>query len=191
MHLRIHRTDGKTGSYHQKEPARAALLLKKLDPRHIFSSGPIVIGTHNPFSVLNPDDICWIEIETNLPTSVVLPDQVDQVRRLSGREEYEALLSTQWPQWMKFKMSKEGDLLEALVELSLRGGESLFLHVTGKVTKISLVDAFFGAPVIPATFAPHGTVYINTKTIVRARVYHSKDKINYPPGLWFAEADDI
>lgn len=192
MRLRIHRSDGKVGNYHQGIASRAAVLLKRLDPHTIFSSGPIVIGVLNPFTVLNADEICWIEIETDLEVKFSLPEHVDQVRKLSGREEYEALLSSQWPRWMKFRKSQEGDLLEALVELSMRSGESLFLHVTGTVTQTNLlVDAFFGAPVIMATYSPNGTLYINTKCIVRSRVYHSRQEVDYPKGLWFAEADDV
>lgn len=92
---------------------------------------------------------------------------------------------------MKFKKSAKGDLLEALVELSLRGGESVFLRVFGHVGDINLIDAVFGLPAITATAPPNLTTYINPKTIIRARVYHSKDRVNYPSGIWVAEADDI
>jgi hypothetical protein len=192
MRLRIHRSDGKTGSYHQGVASRAALLLKRLDPQRIFSSGPIVIGVLNPFSVINADEVFWIEIETDLSVTYSLPEHIETVRKLAGREEYEALLSQQWPHWMKFKKSKLGDLLEALVELSFRSGESVFLHVTGKITNnIPMVDAFFHKPVIMASYPPNGTVYINPKCIVRSRVYHSRHQVDFPEGLWFAEADDV
>jgi len=192
MHLRIHRSDGKTGSYHQGVASRAALLLKRLDPQRIFNSGPIVIGVLNPFSVINADEVCWIEIETDLPVTYSLPEHIRTVRKLAGRDEYEALLAQQWPRWMKFNKSKVGDLLEALVELSLRSGESVFLHVTGSVTNTNLmVDAFFHKPVIIASYPPNGTIYVNPKCIVRSRVYHSRQQVDFPEGLWFAEADDV
>jgi hypothetical protein len=93
---------------------------------------------------------------------------------------------------MEFKLNNEGDLFEALIELSLRGGESLFLHVTGKVNKTDkLVDAFFKPSAIMASYPPDGTLYVNTRCIVRSRVYHSRQKVDYPEGLWFAEADDV
>ena len=192
MRLRIHRSDGKIGSYHQSVASRVSALLKRLDPQRIFTSGPIVIGVLNPFSVLNPDEVCCIEVETNLPVPLSMPKNIDQVRKLAGREEYEAMLARQWPRWMNFKKNKEGDLFEALIELSLRSGESVFLHVTGRVSPSSkLVEAFFHVPVIMASYPPNGTIYVNTKCIVRSRVYHSRQKVNYPEGLWFAEADDI
>lgn len=167
-------------------------MLRRLDPQRIFTSGPIVIGVLNPFSVLNPDEICCIEVETNLPLPLSLPKNIDQIHKLTGREEYEAMLARQWPRWMDFKKNKEGDLFEALIELSLRNGESVFLHVTGRVSPTSkLVEAFFHPPAIMASYPPNGTLYVNTRCIVRSRVYHSRQKVDYPEGLWFAEADDV
>ena len=191
MHLRIHRTDGKTGRYSQNDPGRVEVLLTRLDPAKIFCSGPIAIGVHNPFNILNPDEICWIEVETELPTVIRLPTDVDRAVRLSGRDEYEAHLAKQWPRWMKFRKGKKGELLEALVELSLRSGEQVFLHVVGKVGSANIVDEIFSAPAICAMFPPSGTIYINPKTITRARIYHSKDRIDYEDGFWMAEADDL
>jgi hypothetical protein len=192
MRLRIHRSDGKIGSYHQGVARRAAALVKRLDPQRIFTSGPIVIGVLNPFSVINADEICCIEIETDLPVPLNLPDNIDQIRKLSGREEYEAMLARQWPRWMDFKKNQDGELFEALIELSMRGGESIFLHVTGRVSKTSnLVEAFFHPAAIMASYPPNGTLYINTRCLVRSRVYHSRQKVDYPEGLWFAEADDV
>ena len=191
MRIRIHRSDGRTGIYTQDAPDRAKVLLRRLAPEHIFSSGPIVIGVLNPFSVLNPDEICWIEIESDLPTPKALPADIDHIRKLSGREEYESLLAKQWPLWLKFRKGKKGDLLEGLIELSMRSGESLYLHVTGSVGDTNLVKEIFGIPAISASMAASGSVYINPKCIVRARVYHSRDRINFPTGIWVAEADDI
>ncbi len=191
MRLRVHRTDGKTGRYSQKDPPRAAMLAKRFNPATLFSSGPIVIGMHNPFSIINADEICWIEVETDLILPKALPKNVDRLHRLSGRKEYETLLAKQWPGWMKFRKGKKGDPLEALLELSLRSGESLFLHVVGTVGETNLVQEIFGVPAISAGIDTAGIVYINPKSIVRARVYHSRDQIKFRNGFWMAEADDI
>ena len=191
MRLRVHRTDGKTGQYSQKDPSRAAMLAKRFNPATLFNSGPIVIGVHNPFSIINPDEICWIEVETDLILPRALPNNVERLRRLSGREEYESLLATQWPGWMKFRKGRKGDPLEALLELSLRSGESLFLHVIGTVGETNLVQEIFGTSAISAGIHVTGIVYINPKSIVRARVYHSHDQIAFRNGFWMAEADDI
>jgi len=191
MYLRIRRTDGKTGVYRQEVDRRREMLHTRFDPDTMYRSGPIVIGTHNPLSILNPDEICWVEVETARPTKKSMPANVEKIRKLPGREEYESLLARQWPLWQKRAKKKPGNLLEAFVELSFRGGDSLFLHVVGYESDTSLVDSIFGLPAVTATYAPDGTVFINPKCIVRARIYHSKDQVAYPSGIWVAEADDI
>jgi hypothetical protein len=191
MRLRIHRTDGKTGTYLQDHPGRASTLVGRLDPATLFRSGPIVIGVLNPFSIINADDVCWIEVESDHAHRITLPTGVDGVVRIPDRRAYEAKLAQQWPLWKQFRQGQPGDLLEALVELSLRSGDSVFLHVTGRIGKIDIVAELFGAPALCATSPPRGIVYINPATIVRARIYHSRDRIDHPDGLWMAEADDI
>lgn len=191
MRLRIHRSDGKTGNYHQDVANRITTLVKRLNPAAIFSSGPIVIGVHNPFSVINADEVCWIEVETEAPVELPLPQGLDTLKRLAGRDEYEAILAQQWPRWQTFRKGAEGDLFEALIEVSLTSGQSVFLHATGVVSAVNLVDEVFKASAITASFEPNGAIYINPKCVVRARVYHSKNQVNHPNGLWFAEADDI
>ena len=191
MRLRIHRSDGKTGHYSQDDGDRIGVLVKRLDPELVFCSGAIAIGVHNPVNVLNPNEICWIEVDTTLPTRKALPQDVDQVIRLPGREQYESLLAKRWPLWMKFRKGKKGDPLEALVELSLTSGEAVFLHIVGRVSRSNIVQEVFGARAICATFHPNGTIYINPKTITRARIYHSKDRISNDSGLWMVDADDI
>lgn len=191
MKIRITRTDGKCGSYTQGTERRAAMLIRRLDPKTLFCGAPVVIGEHNPFTIINPSEICWIEVETRLETLKFPMPHIDHVRRLADRSEYEELLSRQWPRWQKNSKGKPGDLLEALVEINFRGGAALYLHVTGFVAQTSLVDAIFGVPAITANFEPDGTSYINPKAIVRARVYHSVSQVAYPAGIWVAAADDI
>lgn len=191
VRLRIHRADGKIGSYMQDDPGRTTYLLKRLDPETLFCSGPIVIGVHNPFSIVSADEICWIEVETPGKALKRMPGGIERISRIPGREEYEALLARQWPLWMKYRKSRRGELLEALIELSLRSGESLFLHAAGVVANVNIVDELFGVPAICADSPPGGTLYINPKGITRARIYHSKDRVDYPSGFWMAEAEDI
>jgi hypothetical protein len=191
MRLRIHRTDGKTGTYVQDHPGRASTLVRRLDPATLFRSGAIVIGVLNPFSVLNPDEICWIEVESDELPAISLPRDIDSVVRIVDRNAYEEKLAQQWPLWKQFRRGQPGDLLEALVELSLKDGTSVFLHVTGRVGKSDIVDELFGAHALCASVPTRGVVFVNPATIVRARIYHSKDRIEHPDGLWMAEADDI
>ena len=191
MRLRVHRTDGKTGQYSQNDPRRATVLAKRFNPAKLFHSGPIVIGVHNPFSIINSDEICWIEVETALTLPRALPKNVERLHRLADRQTYETMLAKQWPGWMKFRKGKKGDPFEALIELSMRSGESVFLHVIGTVGETNLVQGFFGVPAIAASIDAQGAVYINPKSIVRARVYHSRDQVSFSDGFWMAEADDI
>lgn len=192
MHVRIHRTDGKTGRYSQENPARATILLKRFDPNSLFCSGPIVIGEHNPFSVLNPDHINWVEVQAAGQVLPMLrPPGIERMVKLAGRREYENILERQWPRWRVMRRSNLGDMMEALVELSLRGGSELYLRVTGVVAEEPLSELVFGQPAITAHIDPDGAIYVNPQSIVRARVYHSLGEVRYPSGLWFADADDI
>ncbi|MSP97291.1 MAG: hypothetical protein EXR29_08725 [Betaproteobacteria bacterium] len=193
MRLTTDRADGKIGKYVQNNARRAHVLARRLDPLKLFCSGPIVIGELNPFTILNPDELCWVEAQSSgLLLYGFLPDRIEQVRKLAGRDEYEGVLARQWPRWRK-KKSKgvAGDLLEALVELSFRGGHVLHLHLLGRVVKRPLAELIFGAPSITASFEPNGMLCANPKCVVRARVYHSMSEVPYPDGLWCAEADEI
>lgn len=191
MRLRIHRTDGRTGRYVQPDERRVGMLVKRFDPTRLFTSGPIVVGVLNPFTVLNADEVCWVEVSTDRPLSKGDMPGIEHLRRLADRAEYEALLARQWPQWRKHRTGKPGDLMEALIELSFRGGDIQYLHAVGVATRTPLPSLIFGDRAITAGFSEPGLVYFNPRTIVRARVYHSRSEIEYPHGLWCAEADDI
>lgn len=192
MRIRIHRSDGKTGVYTQADPRRAEVLARRLAPERIFCSGPIVIGTQNPFSILNPDEICWIEVMGDHRPPVPRPAFIERVVQIPGRAEYESILATQWSRWRR-QFGKPGSaaLLEALIELALTSGEAVYLRVTGVESSIDLPGQIFGVPAIGATVDPGGVIYVNPKCVVRARVYHSKEHVQFPDGIWVAEADDI
>jgi hypothetical protein len=191
MRLTIHRSDGKSGKYFQDDVGRAAILSRRLDPATLFTTGPIVIGVLNPFTILNADEVCWIEAESERQLMHALPQGVESVRKLAGRSEYENILARQWPRWRQAGAGAPQDLMEALVELSFKGGAVLYLHVIGQVTSAPLTDMIFSQPAVTATFEPHGTAFIDPRSIVRARAYHSLQSVQYPAGLWCLEADDI
>lgn len=192
MRLIVCRTDGRTGHYLQEDPRRAQMLVRRLNPETLFCSGPIVIGVLNPFSILRPEEVCWVEIKTSAHELALRhPSNIERVRRLASREDYEEVLARQWPKWRNMGKNQTNDYLEALVELTFRGADPMYLHVTGFIGKTSLTDAIFSPPSITATVEPDGVVYINPKCIVRARIYHSMTEVSLPDGLWCAEADDI
>lgn len=193
VRLIVYRGDGRSGRYAQADPRRAAMLALRLDPATLFTSGALVIGVLNPFTVLNADEVCWIEVEgaAGIALPEALPPGVDGIRKLASREDYEALLARQWPRWREAGRGREHDLVEALVELSFRGGHMLYLHVTGRDVRVPLTDAIFGQAATTARIDGGGMAYVNPRAVVRARVYHSLQAVDYPPGLLFMEAEEI
>lgn len=191
IQIRVHRADGKTGSYRQDDARRAEVLAQRLDPQTMFCSGPIVIGMLNPFSIINPDEVCWIEATSSLPLMQSLPQGVESARVLASRAEFEETLARQWPLWRRHAESNNAQLLEALVALSFRGGAEIFLHVLGSADNQDLRECLAASRAWTATLAPQSMLYVNPRCLVRMRVYHSKQRVNYPDGLWFAESDDI
>ncbi len=194
MRFHIYRADGKAGSYSQPDPRRAQVLARRFDPERMFRSGPITIGEVNPFTLINPDEVCWIDVESSLPTAQLMLPDVDRVVRLSGREEYEAILARQWPLWRKQALQAQqerGGLLEALFELSMRGGRMLYLHVHARISNLNIARLLAPGPALTAEWLGQGTTYINPAAIVRARLYHSKSAPEYPEGFWCAQPDDI
>lgn len=196
MRLQIHRSDGRTGRYVQDNQRRASALMVRMDPGTLFLSGPIVVGVHNPFTVLNPDEVCWIRIDevSQLPGCefrTCLPPGIDSVRWLPSREDYEHILARQWPKWRTQAGANNAGLLEALVELTLKSGERMHLHILGQAVAGPLADMVFSPPAITASAGEDGMFYINPRAIVRARIYHSRETVHYPNGILMVEAEDI
>lgn len=193
VHLTVFRGDGRSGRYVQADPRRAAMLAHRLDPATLFASGPLVIGVLNPFTVLNADEVCWIEVQgaAGIALPEALPRGVDGIRKLESREAYEAHLARQWPRWRETGQGREHALVEALVELSFRGGHMLYLHVTGREMRLPLTHAIFGQAATTARIEGGGMAYVNPRAVVRARVYHSRQSVDYPEGLLFMEAEEI
>lgn len=191
MRIRVHRSDGGTGTYSQTDSRRANMLARRLDPAHMFTSGPIVIGVLNPFTLLRTDDVCWVAADRHPGLKASYPRGIEQIRRLPRREDYEHILNRQWPKWRARARSAPGELLEAIAELRFRGGATEFLHLVGRVTKSALIEQVFGAPTICATFPTDGVLYVNPGAITRARIYHSAQDVPLPDGVWMAEADEV
>ena len=190
LKIKIHRADGKIGSYSQPDDGAAERVLHRLVPERVFASKSIAIGVKNPFNIINTDHICWVELVTDLPVQYELPPGFEHVTLLGSRAEYEEILARQWPKWRTTFAENQQRFLEALVEVSLVDGSQIHLHALGR-SPMSLDALLEPEHAIVATFAPNGTVLINPRNVVRARIYHSENKVNYPHGLWFAESDDI
>ena len=191
LRLSIWKTDGRVGSYTQANANKAGMLVRRLQPDTLFSSGVLVIGTLNPMTLINTSEVAWIEVETNLPCAQRAVPGVDETTKIETRAEFDELLLKQWPKWRMMRKSQDGDLLQSLVELTFRGGLQLHLHVRGVVRNDVQLEMLFDQPALTAVLPKGGALYINPKTLVRARIYHSKHEIAYPPGIFVAEADEI
>lgn len=191
LRLRIWKTDGRVGNYTQALPKKAAMLVKRVNPETIFRSSVLVIGTLNPITLINTGEVAWIEVETSLPCPQRPLPGVEETIRIETRKEFDELLLQQWPKWRKLRKSKPGDLLQSLVELTFRGGLQLHLHVRGMVNEDFTLETLFDQPSLTAVLPTGGALYVNTKSLVRARIYHSKHEVKYPSGIFVAEADEI
>lgn len=93
LNTRIHRADGKVGSYSQPSPGAAERVLHRLTAERIFASRSVAIGVSNPFNLINTEHVCWVEVETDLTVDCTLSPGFDHVTQLADRSEYEALLA--------------------------------------------------------------------------------------------------
>lgn len=189
--LRVYRSDGGVGSYTQTDPRKAEVLASRLRPETIFKSGIIVIGTLNPLTLINPDKVAWIETETTLPCPQLSIPGVERAVKIAGKEAFDELLLNQWPRWRKLPSSNPGDMLQSLVELTFLGGWTLYLHVHARFVDGFLPQNLFSEPCITALLPEGGALYVNPCAMVRVRIYHSRQSIDYPNGIFMAEADEI
>jgi hypothetical protein len=97
--IKIHRADGKIGTYSQPDAGAAERVLHRLSPDRIFSSRSIAVGVNNPFSIINTEHICLVELHTDIPVAYPLPPGFEHVTLLGSRTEYEEILARQWPKW--------------------------------------------------------------------------------------------
>jgi hypothetical protein len=189
--LRVFRSDGGVGSYTQTDPRKAVVLVGRLKPESVFNSGVIIIGTLNPLTLINPDNVAWIEAETAIPLPQWPVAGVERVVKLANKAEFDELLLQQWPRWRQMRRSRPGDMLQSLVELTFLGGRSLYLHVHATVVEEFFPQTIFSEPCITATLPEGGALYVNPKALMRMRIYHSSQALRYPDGIFMAEANEI
>jgi hypothetical protein len=87
-------------------------------------------------------------------------------------------LERQWPKWRTTFANNDKGFLEVLVEVSLVDGTEIYLHALGR-SPMSLDALLEPEHAIVARSAPNGTAFINPRNVVRARIYHSENKVNY------------
>lgn len=191
VQLRVCRTDGGTGRYSQADPRKAAVLIKRFASTTMFSSGVMVIGTSNPMTMIKADEVAWITVKTAQPCPQFRFPDIDRCEMLAGKTKFAELLAQQWPRWRNTPSSAPGGLMQALLELTFRGGSSVYLNALGVVGDKLAPQHLFTMPVITAVIPGGGAIYINPRALVRARIYHSLREVRYPDGVLVAEADEI
>lgn len=173
----ILKTNGLQGSYQQVTSKLANEAISKLNPRTLFTRGALILGTGNPFTLLNPNHIACIEVETGLPLQDIQPPGVISARQVIDKTAFMVELDKRWNQWRKLEQSGPGSPQEALLQFELAGGWEQYVHVTGTLpdreTERKVIETLLDLPVICIKRIGSGYNYINPANIVRARIYHS------------------
>ncbi len=193
--LTVLKTNGVKGDYHQVTAKLALEVVNKLKPRELFTRGTLFLGNGNPFTLLNPDRIACIEVETSLPLKSVLPPGMTFMNQVIDRAAFMALLDKRWGQWRKLEKGGPASVFEALVHFELEGGWEQYVHVSGKPpnteTEAKVIENLLALPVLCVQRAGGGYNYINPSNIIRARIYHSNIAPFRPVKLLPLDHDDI
>ena len=175
-HMSIKITVLKTNGQ-QVTSALALEVVKKLNPRTLFTRGSLILGNGNPFSLLNPAHIACIEVDTGLTLQDIQPPGITSAKLIADKTAFMVELDKRWPQWRRMEQAGPGSPMEALVHLELTGGWEQYVHVTGTLpdreTERKVVETLLDLPVICVKRPSNGYNYINPSNIIRARIYHS------------------
>ena len=177
IHVTILKSNGLRGTYRQVTSKLATEVASRLNPRTLFTQGSLILGTGNPFTLINPGHISCIEVVTGLPLKDVQPPGVSSARLLPDQQAFMVELDQRWKGWRKQGPEGPGSLQEALLHLELAGGWHQYMHVTGRLpdreTERKVMENLLDLPVICIQRPGGGYNYINPANIVRMRIYHS------------------
>jgi hypothetical protein len=177
LNIVILKTNGLKGSYQQVTSKLATEAISKLNPRSLFTRGALILGNGNPFTLLNPNHIACIEVETGLPLENIQPPGVNTAIQVVDKTAFMVELDKRWGQWRKLEQGGPGSPQEALVQFELAGGWEQYVHVTGTLpdreTERKVIETLLDLPVICIKRIGNGYNYINPANIIRARIYHS------------------
>ena len=177
LNIVILKTNGLKGSYQQVTSKLATEVISKLNPRSLFTRGALILGNGNPFTLLNPNHIACIEVETGLPLENIQPPGVNTAIQVVDKTAFMVELDKRWGQWRKLEQDGPGSPQEALVQFELAGGWEQYVHVTGTLpdreTERKVIETLLDLPVICIKRIGNGYNYINPANIIRARIYHS------------------
>ena len=171
------KSNGLRGQYDQVTSKLASEVITKLNPRTLFTRGSLILGTGNPFTLLNPRHIAAIEVETGLPLQDIQPPGVTSAKQLADKSAFMIELESRWKEWRKLEQGGPGSPQEALLQFELSGGWEYYVHVKGTLpdreTERKVVETLLDLPVICIKLIGSGYSYINPENIVRMRIYHS------------------
>ncbi len=174
---KILKANGLQGLYEQVTSKLASEVIKKLNPRTLFTRGSLILGTGNPFTLLNPHHIAAIEVETGLPLQDIQPPGVTSAIQLADKTAFMIELEKRWKQWRKLEQGGPGSPQEALLHIELAGGWEFHVQVNGNLPdreiERKVVETLLDLPVICVKRIGSGYIYINPENIVRMRIYHS------------------
>jgi hypothetical protein len=189
------KANGLQGRYQQVTSKLTAEVIKKLDPRTLFTRGSLILGTGNPFTLLNPRHIAAIEVETGLPLKDIQPPGVTSAKQLADKTAFMIELEKRWKVWRKIEQGGPGSPQEALLQFELTGGWEYYVHVTGTLpdreTERKVVETLLDLPVICIKRAGSGYSYINPENIVCMRIYHSNREPFRPARIPPLDTDEI
>jgi hypothetical protein len=189
------KSNGLQGNYEQVTSKLTAEVVKKLDPRTLFTRGSLILGTGNPFTLLNPRHIAAIEVETDLPLQDIQPHGVTSAKQLADKTAFMIELEKRWKEWRKLEQGGPGSPQEALVQFELAGGWEYYVHVTGTLPdrekERKVVETLLELPVICIKRIGRGYSYINPENIVRMRIYHSNREPFRPARILPLDTNEI
>ena len=193
--ITILKSNGLQGNYEQVTSKLTAEVVKKLDPRTLFTRGSLILGTGNPFTLLNPRHIAAIEVETDLPLQDIQPPGVTSAKQLADKTAFMIELEKRWKEWRKLEQGGPGSPQEALVQFELAGGWEYYVHVTGTLPdrekERKVVETLLELPVICIKRIGRGYSYINPENIVRMRIYHSNREPFRPARILPLDTNEI
>lgn len=193
--LVVLKNNGLQAGYQQSTASIAREVAKKLVPRSLFSQGPLILGNGNPYTLINPQQVACIEVETRLPLQELLPPGIKTVTQIGDRAAFLGALDQRWPVWRKLPAHGPGKPFEALLHVELCGGWEQHLRVTGqfpdRATEKKVFENLFALPVLCVRRAGSGMNYLNPASIIRVRVYHSNRDPFRPAQLLAVDPEDI
>ena len=189
------KTNGLSSSYQQTTATLSRDLVSRLSPRGLFTQGQLILGTGNPYTLVNPAHIACVQVDTQLPLQSTYPPGVESATQIGDKAAFMTKLDQRWSKWRKISTGGPGNLFEALIHLELAGGWEQYVHAIGRfpdrATESKVTETLLSMPVLCVQRPQNGMNYVNPEAIVRARIYHSNNDPFRPARLLPVDPDEI